>query len=192
MKKFIFILLILFLSSQQLDACIGRIINISVLGTSNEKMLAELVSIMINERTGTTVNIKVYKNLEELYEAVKRGEFSILIENTDRAMLILDRPAEEDKKKAYAILKEEYRNNLNLTWLKPFGFLSGDSEHEEIYYSPVVSKDVLINFPALPRVLNKLYNISSDRNFNKFVDSVKSGEKIKRVARDFLKKKKLI
>ena len=76
--------------------------------------------------------------------------------------------------------------------LKPFGFMKEAGGNERRYYSAVVTEDVLINFPALPRVINKLRGISDDRRFEKVIDSARSGGKMKRVARNFLKKKKLI
>ncbi len=192
MKKMVILIFMLLFISSQSDACIGRIINISILGTENEHMIAELVSVMINERTGTTVNIKVYDSLDKLYTAVKKEEFTILIENTDRAMIMLNMPVVEDHMKAYNILKEEFRNNLNLTWLKPFGSLPDSSGNNVHFYSPVISRDVLINFPALPRVINKLTGVLDDKFFSDVLKSIKAGQKPGKVVRRFLKKKKLI
>ena len=92
--------------------------------------------------------------------------------------------------KDYDAAKKEFRDTLNLTMLKPFGFIP--AEEGIYYYSAVVTEDVLVNFPALPRVINKLRDISNDRHFDKVIESARSGKKVKRVARDFLKKKKLI
>ena len=54
------------LSSVQSNACVGRILNIGIMDTLNENLLAELVSVLINERTGTTVNVKVFDDREEI------------------------------------------------------------------------------------------------------------------------------
>ncbi|MEN8265274.1 MAG: hypothetical protein ABFR82_17645 [Nitrospirota bacterium] len=191
--KFIYLLIsLLLLFSVRSEACVGRILSIGIVDSVNENLLAELISVLINERTGTTVNIKVFDDFAEIYDAVKKEEIGVVIENTDHAMSMLNMPKNEDEKKDYDILKAEFKDKLSLTMLKPFGFISGKEGEGENYYSAVVTEDVLINFPALPRVINKLKNIAADKRFNKVLTSVRTGKKGKRAARDFLKKKKLI
>jgi glycine betaine/choline ABC-type transport system substrate-binding protein len=194
MKKTVLFLLIVFSISVgiQSHACVGRIINIGIVKSANETLLAELISVLINERTGTTVNIKVFDSSGEIYNAVKKEEISIVIENTDHAMNILNIQNSKDKKSDYDISKKEFREKMNLIWLKPLGFLPKENEKGKYYYSAVITEDVLINFPALPRVINKLKGISEDKRFNRVIKAARSGEKIRRIARDFLRKKKLI
>jgi glycine betaine/choline ABC-type transport system substrate-binding protein len=194
MKKISFFLLtaMLFIFIHQADACVGRTLYIGTLNSPHEMLLSELLSVLINERTGTTVLIKDYKDSEELYNAIKKNEVGITIENTDRAMQILGRPKEENPEKAYNILKEAFKNNLNLVWLKPFGILTAGEGGKKHYYGPVITADVLTNFPALPRVINKLSGVVNEDTFSKLVKAVLSGEKPKKVARDFLKARKLI
>lgn len=191
--KFVYLLImLLLLFSVRSEACVGRILSIGIVDSVNEKLLAELISVLINERTGTTVNIKVFDDFGDIYDAVKKEEIGVVIENTDHAMSMLNMPKNEDEKKDYDISKAEFKEKLGLTMLKPFGFIAGKEGEGENYYSAVVTEDVLINFPALPRVINKLKNISADKRFNKVLTSVRTGKKGKRAARDFLKKKKLI
>ncbi|MBI5665451.1 MAG: hypothetical protein HZC49_10285 [Nitrospirae bacterium] len=174
------------------QACVGRILNIGITNSVNENLLAELVSVLINERTGTTVNIKVFDNAKDIYDSVKKAELGIVIENTGHAMNMLNMPNSKDMEKDYDVAKKEFREKRDLVWLNPFGYLPEEKGSGKIYYAPVITQDVLINFPALPRVINKLGRISDDGDFNKVVKAVKSGEKVKRAARDLLKKKKLI
>ncbi len=191
--KFIYLLIsLLLLLSIRSEACVGRILSIGIVDSVNENLLAELISVLINERTGTTVNIKVFDDFGDIYDAVKKEEIGIVIENTDHAMSMLNMPKNEDEKKDYDISKAAFKEKLSLTMLKPFGFIAGKKGEGENYYSAVVTEDVLINFPALPRVINKLKNITADKRFNKVLTSVRTGKKGKRAARDFLKKKKLI
>jgi osmoprotectant transport system substrate-binding protein len=194
MKKIVFvlILIVLFISHHQIDACVGRTLFIGVLNAPSEQMLSEMLSILINERTGTTVNIKYYDSHKELYNAVKKNEVGILVENTDRAMEIVGKQNKERGKDAYGAIKEEYRNRLSLVWLEPFGFLTINKEEPQYYYGPVITLDVLSNFPALPRVINKLSGVINDKSFSKMIRSLESGEKPQKIARDFLKAKKLI
>lgn len=189
----LFLLIIVFLSfCIHSHACVGRILNIGITNSVNENLLAELVSVLINERTGTTVNIKVFDTPDDMYESLRKEELGIVIENTDRAMNMLNMPGSKDKDKDYDVSKKEFRERMNLIWLKPFGFLSEEEGRDKYFYAAVITENVLINFPALPRVINKLGGISDDGDFNKIVKAVKSGEKVKRAARGLLKKKKLI
>ena len=194
MKKIVFAVTFLFLlaSYHQVDACVGRTLFIGVLNTLPEQMLSEMLSVLINERTGTTVNIKYYDSPKELYDAVKKNEVGILIENTDRAMEIVGKQNKESGKDAYSALKEEYRNRLSLVWLEPFGFLTMDNGKTQYFYGPVITEDVLVNFPALPRLINKLSGVINDKAFSKMIRSMESGEKPQKIAREFLKAKKLI
>src|SRR4030043_685839 len=178
--------------SHQSDACVGKTLYIGALNSTYEQLFSEMLSVVISERTGTTVDIKYYKDSRELYNAVKKNEVGILIENTDRAMEILGRQREHNPEAAYNISKEEFRKNLNLVWLKPFVPLTREGGKTQYYYSPVITVDVLSNFPALPRVINKLSGIMNEETFFKMVKSVKSGEKPKTGARDFLKARKII
>ena len=194
MRQFSFFLLIAFLLFPNInsEACLGRILNIGIVSSSSEKLLAELISVLINERTGTTVNIKVFEKRQEIYDAVKSKEINVVIENIDHAVKILNITKSEDKKKNYEIAKREYRRQMGMLLLKPFGYISDENNKGQYYYAALIPEDLLVDFPALPRVINKLRGITGDRNFSKVVQSVKSGRKIIRVARDFLKQKKLI
>jgi glycine betaine/choline ABC-type transport system substrate-binding protein len=160
--------------------------------SANENLLAELVSVLLNERTGTTVKIKAFDSSEEIYNALKSEEIGVIIENTDHAMNMLNMQMSADIKRDYDVTKKAFKEQMNLTWLKPFGLLPREDGKGEYYYSAVLTEDVLINFPALPRVINKLKGIANDKRFDKVIKSVESGQKVNGIARDFLKKKKLI
>jgi len=187
-----FILAVSLLLSMQSNACVGRVLNIGITNSVNENLLAEMVSMLINERTGTTVNIKVFDNTLDMYESVRKGELGIVIDNTDHAMNMLSISSSNEREKDYDLLKKELRERMNLIWLKPFGLLREENGNGKYLYAAVITESVLTNFPALPRVINKLGGISDDRDFNKMVKAVKSEGKVKRAVRDLLKKKKLI
>jgi len=192
MKRFFLLLIVLLLFGMDSYACVGRVLNIGITHSLNENILAELVSVLINERTGTTVNIKVFETPNDMYESLRKDELGIVIENTDHAMNMLNIAGSEDKEKDYDVSKKEFRERMNLVWLRPFGLLSEEKGGRKFMYAAVITENVLINFPALPKVINKLVGISDDGDFNKMVKAVKSGEKVKRAVRDLLKRKKLI
>ena len=69
-------------------ACVGKTIHLGI-SSANERLMAEMASLMISERTGSSVKIEVYKDSRALYEAVKQGKVNIIMENTDRAQEVL-------------------------------------------------------------------------------------------------------
>jgi len=192
MKKPVLIIMVLIFFTPKIYACVGKTLTIGAMNTSEGQVLAEMISTLITERTGTAVNVTLYKNAQELYEAVKVTQVDISIENTSRAMRVLNKPVETDVQKAYEIVKASYEKEKGLIWLKPFGFLNGSNESAPSYTATVLRNEILNNFPALPRLINKLGSSINDDTYTKLISSVASGEKPKNVARDFLKSKKLI
>jgi glycine betaine/choline ABC-type transport system substrate-binding protein len=127
-----------------------------------------------------------------LYEAVKVKQVDISVENTTRALHQLNRQSEADARKAYELVKAAYEKEMGLIWLRPLGFLNGNGGAGTSHTAVLVRSEVINNFPVLPRVIDKLGNVITDETYRKLVASVDSGEKSKKVARDFLKSKKLI
>ncbi|GAB4343628.1 MAG: lipoprotein [Desulfobulbaceae bacterium] len=172
-------------------ACVGKTLTIGALPTPNDQLLAQMMAVIINERTGTTVNVVNYENEEKLYEAVKKREVNIFTENTGRALRQLGMTAEGGTDEVYTAVKEKYREQLHLVLLKPFGS-SGTGDNSMYQDVPVIAEGILIEYPALPRVLNKLAKVVQERNYPKLVAAVESGDKPNQVARDFLKRKRII
>ena len=166
------------------DACVGRVIYIGIPASVDEQLLAEMMSLLITERTGSTVKIVPYKDSKELYEAVARGEVGILIEKPVRALEMLGKPKGSDVRAAHETAKQEYRKNMNLVWLEP---IAGAG-----HYAPVLTVETITNFPALPKLLNKLAAALPSGAYEKLRDAAKADGQAKKAARDFLKAKKLI
>ena len=193
MKKAILIITaFVFFFSPKAYSCVGKTLIIGVMNTSEGQVLAEMISTLITERTGTAVNVTLYENTQELYEAVKVKHVDISVENTTRAMIVLNKPVEPDVQKAYEIVKATYEKEKGLIWLKPFGFLKKNDEGSASYTATILRNEILNNFPALPRLINKLGSSINDDMYTKLMNSVESGAKPSNVARDFLKSKKLI
>lgn len=191
MIRAVFLILTVLFNWTGAEACVGKLLTVGVIDSPGGQVLGELLSNMINERTGTSVKIKSFRNAEELYRAVKMKEVDILVENTTSAMRFLNRPAQGDPKKNYELLKDIYEKEKGLIWLKPFGFLNGN-EGSPSYTGAVLRADICGNFPALPRLINKLGGAITDESYTKMMKSVESGQSPKKTARDFLKSKKLI
>lgn len=165
-------------------ACVGKTLYIGVTDVPDELLFAEMVSVLVNERTGTAVKVVSYKDARDMYIAVKKGEIGIFIENPERALKILAGPAESNAKNGYEIARKGYRKFLNLVWLEPFGVSR--------YYAPVLSVETINNLPALPKLVNKLGGVVNDETCTRLLRSAKGEEKLKKAAKDFLKSRKLI
>lgn len=185
MKKFLcFVMAVAFLwTAQMSSACVGKTIHLGI-SSANEKLMAEMTSLMITERTGSSVKIEVYKNSKALYDAVRQGKVNIIMENTDRALDVLGRTKSTGSPVGIDAIKSEYRKSFNLTWLNSFGVAP--------QYAPVLTSETLSNYPALPKLLNKLAGVLSNDTYAKLLRSIESDDKTRKVARDFLKGKKLI
>ncbi|RMG00964.1 MAG: hypothetical protein D6726_10425 [Nitrospirae bacterium] len=182
----VIIVVSIFLCSFSLSwACVGKIINIGVTGSQEERLLAELISVLINERTGTTVNVMVMNEAEDIYPELRdRGSLGMMVERLGRARQRYKTSGADD----YAHLKKEARKE-GLIYLKPLGNArdgSGD------LYIPVITEYILVNFPALPRVVNKLRGITDDRAYEHLLRDVSGGSDIRKAVRRFLRKKRLI
>ncbi|HEX9079574.1 MAG TPA: glycine betaine ABC transporter substrate-binding protein [Desulfuromonadaceae bacterium] len=169
---------------QSAPACVGKTLYIGVTGAPNELLFAEMISVLVNERTGTSVKIKTFRDAGEMYAAVKRGEVGVFVEEPGRALKMLARPAEGNAKAAYDNVRKESRKSLNLVWLEPFGVKQ--------YYAPVLSLETIGNLPALPKLLNKLGGVVNDDGCARLLRSARGEEQMRKSARDFLKSRKLI
>ncbi len=174
------------------DACVGKMLNVAALETPEGHVFAEMLSILINERTGTTVHQLFFRNSQEVYEALKSKKVDIMIENTDRAMQILNKRDLANPDREYELVKKTFEKERGLVWLKPVGLVNENLGARKIYMAPVLRVQIFSDFPALPRVIDKLSGILTNETYVKMIKSVESGEKPRKVARDFLKSKKLI
>ena len=191
-KKTILIAMVLSLFVPAVYACVGKTLTIGVTNSTEGKVFAEMLSTLVNERTGTTINIKFFNSSQDIYEAVRKQDVDISIENTTRALNVMNMPEEADIKKAYKVVKATYEKEKGLIWLKPFGFTKKGNGESPAYTATILRMDILNNFPALPRLFNKLGSKINDAAYTKLIKSVESGEEPKSVAKDFLKSKKLI
>jgi osmoprotectant transport system substrate-binding protein len=190
------IMIVVLLWTANSFACVGRILYVGALDTSEEKVLAQMLVLLINERTGTTVKIRYFDNNEALYNALKENDedkrVDIIVENTDNALAFLKKPKPGDLDQTYKQVKELYETELGLIWLNPFGFTHAAGNTQQTVSAPLVRRDVLTNYPLLPRVLKKLAGAVNDEAFSSLTAKVRGGEKPKNVSKDFLRTKKLI
>lgn len=176
------------------DACVGKTIVVGALDTSQQQLLANMLAILIGERTGTTVKVVPAASHEAAHQALLKADLDMYVEYTGIGQVqILGAPAVADQSALYKAVKERYNQELNLIWLEPFGFVDPKLAPAGTVAeaAPVVRKDTLKKFPALARLINKLGGTIDLATMQKLEAGVK-GDNVKDVARKFLKENRLI
>lgn len=177
------------------ESCVGRKLVLGSLENDRPGMVSRILSILIHERTGTTVEVKFFSNREKLLASVRKGKVDLYVDYIDSAAarMKIEIPSAEAKERFKAV-KRRFEEELNLIWLKPMGYTGKSVDGRQLGpASTVVHKDTLKKFPALPRLLEKLGTrvVLDDTRLDGLVDKTRS-EKPARVARGYLKEVKLI
>jgi len=192
MKRLALAIVIAVMSFAGADACTNFPINVGVVDSPEGRVISEIVSVLINERTGVTVGLKYFKNSKELYKKVAEGKLEILIEDTSNALRFMKMPVSSDPQANLATVKEIYKNKKKYFWLKPFAFSRKDSDGGDTLTSLLISRKALDEFPALARVVGKLSKIIDDKALARMVGRIKAKDDAKKIAHDFLAAQKLI
>ncbi len=191
------LLLLSCVSLQPAKACVGRKLVIGYKAFTEQAILAELLAILIEERTGTKTMLKEIEDTMEAHRALESNEIQLYVEYTGLGLKeILGEKTQKDPRKVYKIVKSAYKQNFNLIWLKTFGFNSKNAHYKEeikeglpLFAAPVVRQDTLKKFPALARLVNKLNGKIDNGVMNTLVAQVeKEGKPAKTVAGNFLNK----
>ena len=177
-------------------ACVGKTLVIGSVSSPDMVVTAEMMAVLITERTGTTVVVKYYGDYQGCYDAVKKGDVDIILDYTGRAYLeVLGKSPEKDAAKVFQAVKDAYQRDMNLVWLEPFGFSDSARANKgdtPAMAAPVVKKETLNKFPALPRVINKLAGKLDNGVMAKLAADSDGGKNAKKITRKFLKDKRLI
>lgn len=176
------------------SACVGKTLLIGSAGSPQQEILAQMLAILISERTGTTTKVVSMANPATAHEALLKADLDIQVEYTGVAQAsVLKAPAIADGEALYQAVKAAYNQDLNLVWLAPFGFDEANLAPGGMVAqpAPVVRKDTLKKFPALARLINKLGGTIDTPTMQKLEAEAK-GKPAPEVARAFLKANKLI
>ena len=188
------VLIITGLSVSSAQACVGKTLVVGALENPQQQVLAEMLSVLIGERTGTTVKVVSVAGHAEAHDAMLRAEMDMYVEYTGvgQVVLLKEQPI-ADSDELYKAVKERYNQDLNLVWLKPFGFSDERyaPEGTVAVAAPVVRKDTLKKFPALARLINKLGG-SIDDSTMKELETASAAGNSRDVARKFLKENRFI
>jgi glycine betaine/choline ABC-type transport system substrate-binding protein len=178
-------------------ACVGRTLFIGYFDAPEQTMVANILSVFIDERTGTTVKLSRFHTRAEAFEAVRKDRVSIYADYSTvlLGMLPGERPA-PDHEKNFMRLKDILSREYNVVLLEPFGYdryFSGKPKAGERpgQAGVMVCKDAISKFPALPKLLAKLRGALDNETMAALLAEAEKSDP-KTVARRFLKSRKLI
>lgn len=175
-------------------ACVGKSLMIGSAGSIQQDLLAEIVSLLISERTGTTVKVVRFDSFAATHDALLKADLDMAMEYTGASQLeVIKGSPISDPNQLFEAVKKRYNEELNLVWLQPFGFDEPRVVTVEIsaQAAPVVRKDTLKKFPALARLLNKLGGVIDGPTMHRLESAAGKGN-VHEVAREFLKVNRLI
>ncbi len=192
------VFLLLTLTASSGWSCVGRILTIAVDQNADQLVIGNMLAVLINERTGTTVNIRKAEDVESCFRMVKDEDADIFIYYTGMAMPDADALKSKSPDEIYSLIKQFYKDKYKMIWLKPYlyhgpvgkGGAAGPSDMVSMA-APVTTVKVLDRFPILDRVINKLCDKIDDTVMKQLIDE--AGKRpVKDVVRDFLKNRNLI
>lgn len=175
-------------------ACVGKTLVVGAAGDEEQAVLAEILSLLITERTGTSIKVVKLDSSADAHRALLDDKVDMYVEYTGNAQLnILNAAPVADAKELYTAVKKRYQKELNLIWLKPLGFSAVDSSITDlpVEAATVIRKDVLKKFPALQRLIDKLAGQIDNQVVAQLVAKAKENP-ARTVAKEFLKKKRFI
>lgn len=179
---------------QKAHACVGKSLIVGAMEDTQQQVLAQMLSILISERTGTSVKIVPIAGHAEAHEALLRADLDMYVEYTGvgQVVLLKEEPI-ADAKALFEAVKDRYNRDLNLVWMLPFGFSAEDiaPAGTTADAAPVVRKDTLKKFPALARLINKLGGTIDAATMAELEKAGADGNS-REVARSFLKKNRFI
>jgi len=200
-KKYLILIagLIFFhLLATPLLACKGRVLVVAVGDSIDQVIMGKMLSILINERTGTTVEIAQSGDIQASHEAVLQGKANIYINYLGMAEAGTEGPnALTEPQKAYILVSRSYMEKYGMVWLKPFGFqgplpqAAPSGKVDGTLAVPVTTKDVIKQFPILDRLINKLAGQVDNKTLEELREKSENQD-VEIAVREFLTSHKLI
>lgn len=182
---------------ERAGACVGRTLYVGYCDTPDQLLVASLLSVFIDERTGTTVKLTRFGSRDEALEALSRDRISLY---ADYSGVVLSKlgggEPGPDARKTLGRLKELLNNKYNVVWIAPFGYDRYFSEKGRAGKDPgpagvMLCKDSLAKFPALPKLLGKLSGVLDNGTMAALLREAETSDP-RAVGRRFLKSRKLV
>ena len=167
--------------------CVGKTIVVGHYGTAESEMIANVVAVLLRERTGTTVKLRKYGDTREIHKAMVDDEIAIYQEYSRVALTeVLGEGPGKSAAEEFSRVKVLYNDKFDMVWLNPLGFNRGNSQA-----ALIILKHTIAKFPALPKLLNKLSGPLTGAALDGMVKRAAS-DGFEKSAREFLKAEKLI
>lgn len=148
-------------------ACAGYTITVGSSGSLEQELLTQILSVLINQRTGTTIQVLRFSSQEELFTAASRHEVDLLVADVE------------------STAAKQLLGDANLQLLEPFGY-----RNDRVV--PVFQVATLKRFPALKRLVCRLGGLIDDAALARLQAAAAKGGNLRDVAKAFLAKEKLI
>ncbi len=180
-----------------LFACKGRLLVVAVGDSIDQVIMGQMLSILINERTGTSVEIVKMGDIQASHETVLQGKANIYINYVGMAQAGTEGAnALDEPQKAYILASRAYMEKFDMVWLKPFGFQgplaqAPSGNVDRTLAVPVTTKEVIKKFPVLDRLINKLAG-QVDNNALEELRKKSESQDVETTAREFLTSHNLI
>jgi osmoprotectant transport system substrate-binding protein len=151
-------------------ACAGYTLILGSNGSLQQELLTQILSLLISQRTGTTIQLVRYASQAELLAAASGHEVDLLVVEVNPAGTIDSRQVLDDSE---------------LVLLEPFGY-------DNAQVAPVFQPAALKRFPALKRLVNRHAGLIDDLALQRLEAEVASNHNQRDVAYKFLSEQKLI
>lgn len=178
LKRFLVFLLVTFIIVKVSYGCVGKTIYVGYVDNKNDEITGNIFARLILERTGTSAKLKKYNTPSDLLSAAQSGDVDLFIFSEDELKKVGSFSSKEQA-------KAEFNVKYNLVWLKPI-----ISEQRE-FLVPIIRKDTLKKFPALPKLLEKLEGKLNSKILAELNNRL-AEKSMKELVKDFLKEHKLI
>ncbi len=179
-----------------LQACVGRTLVVGYYDAPDQLMMASILAVFIDERTGTTVKLSRFSTREEALEALRKDRVSLYADHASALLASFagEKPSADDGKNV-ARLKEVLGRGHNVVWLEPIGydrtFAGAGRDGGQGPAGLVACREAIAKFPALPKLLAKLRGAIDNETMASLLRQAKEAD-ARSVARRFLKSRKLI
>lgn len=125
-RKWTNLTIMLLISVLLLTACSTKkeddVIRIGGKNFSEQFIMAEMLSILIEENTELKTSIQTNLAGNVIFDAIKSKQIDLYLEYTGTGLINIGRDAMSDPKEVYDTVKKEFEEQLNIKWLEPYGF----------------------------------------------------------------------
>jgi glycine betaine/choline ABC-type transport system substrate-binding protein len=89
---------------------------------SEQYIMAEMLSILIEDNTDLSTDLTLNLAGSVIDDAIKVGDIDLYLEYTGTALINLGLEPGGSSEEVYETVKREYDQQLNIKWMKPYGF----------------------------------------------------------------------